>query len=191
MAMAICSLGAQSPLHVLDPKRGLKAAFNSIFACSPKFEWSMPYRPVQGCALKKFVLGVQVAAERHSEELRAVCVDITANCLPDVLVRLQDPHASTAGLLIVATCLDQYCQIPCQQPLLCKMQRLPHEVMLWFDAPNLHRKAQVGISFSLQYAYVDYRELQGADSRAARTGAELCEGDQHPPRLPNARLLSR
>ncbi|CAK0782930.1 hypothetical protein CVIRNUC_006125 [Coccomyxa viridis] len=29
---------------------------------------------------------LQVAAERHSEELRAVCVDITANCLPDVLV---------------------------------------------------------------------------------------------------------
>ena len=28
----------------------------------------------------------QVAAERHNEELREVCVDITSHCLPDVLV---------------------------------------------------------------------------------------------------------
>ena len=28
----------------------------------------------------------QVAAERHSEELRSVCVDVAAQCLPDVLV---------------------------------------------------------------------------------------------------------
>ena len=44
---------------------------------------------MQCCASQMYGCGVQVAAERHSEELRAVCVDITANCLPDVLVRIQ------------------------------------------------------------------------------------------------------
>ena len=37
--------------------------------------------------LTSLALAAQVAAERHSQELRSVCIDITANCLPDVLVR--------------------------------------------------------------------------------------------------------
>lgn len=32
-------------------------------------------------------IDLQVAAERHSGDLRAVCVDVAALCLPDVLVR--------------------------------------------------------------------------------------------------------
>ena len=59
---------------------------------------------LQVCAWQTCVFGVQVAAERHSEELRAVCVDITANCLPDVLVRVA--VVSTTYLLLAATILS-------------------------------------------------------------------------------------
>ena len=61
-------------------------------------------RAMQEYAPQMCVSGVQVAAERHSEELRAVCVDITANCLPDVLVRVA--LASETDLLIAATFLS-------------------------------------------------------------------------------------
>ena len=60
-------------------------------------------KSLQRCALQTCVSCLQVAAERHSEELRAVCVDITANCLPDVLVRVHS--APMTGLLIAATCM--------------------------------------------------------------------------------------
>jgi hypothetical protein len=36
---------------------------------------------------KRGWLRAQVAAERHSEELRGVCIDVALQCLPDVLVR--------------------------------------------------------------------------------------------------------
>ena len=60
-----------------------------------------------------------------------------------------------------------------------------------FDGPILRRQVKTGVEVNFIDARVGDEELQGADSYSARTGAELCEGDQHPPGLPNTQLLAR
>ena len=101
--MAICSLGVQSPLHALDPEKRSQGCSQPHLGPQPCTTPEILTKMLQDGALQTGVCGVQVAAERHSEELRAVCVDITANCLPDVLVRVQT--ACWTDLLVAATCM--------------------------------------------------------------------------------------